>query len=272
MKKLHRPDPCQELSGRLTIDCQNCRGLCCAALAFSRCDGFPSDKAAGEPCRHLDKDFRCAVHAQLQKRGLRGCMAFDCFGAGQRVSGNCDRDWWDDPVLRDELFARFLAVYRLHQMLGLLGEVLSLLPARALWDEALALIAEGDELARQNAPVPADYHGRVSRVLQSAGALVCREACPAAPPKKRMDYIGRSLRSQDLRGRDLSMALLIAADLRGCNLYGANLCGADLRDCDLRGADLGEACFLTQGQLAAARGNKSTRLPPRLCRPDGWEG
>lgn len=273
MRGIHRPDPCPQLSARLAIDCKNCQGLCCAALAFSRCDGFPADKAAGEPCRYLGGDFRCAVHARLGQKGLHGCMAFDCFGAGQRVSGYYPgRDWRSAPALKDALFARFLAVYRLHQMLWLLGETLSLLPAHSLWEEAAALIAEGDELARQPSPGLGEYHRRVSRVLQSAGALVCREAGPAAPGRKRMDYAGRSLRGQSLCGRDMSMALLIAADLRDCNLYGANLCGADLRDCDLRGADLHEACFLTQGQLAAAKGDKTTRLPPRLRRPAGWEG
>nr|WP_243206302.1 pentapeptide repeat-containing protein [Neobittarella massiliensis] len=67
------------------------------------------------------------------------------------------------------------------------------------------------------------------------------------------------------------MALLIAADLRGCDLSGTSLLGADLRDCDLRGADLHSSLFLLQGQLNAARGDSSTRLPAGLCRPVSWQ-
>ena len=101
-----------------------------------------------------------------------------------------------------------------------------------------------------------------------------RRAVPEAARAKHgpRDRVGKDLRGTDLRGKDLSLSLLMAADLSGCDLAGTNLLGADLRDADLRGADLRRCLFLTQGQLAAARGDGTTRLPPRLRRPGSWEG
>ena len=69
----------------LQADCQNCFGLCCVALYFAASEGFPSDKEAGQPCPDLQTDFRCRVHKGLWEKGLKGCMAFDCFGAGQNT-------------------------------------------------------------------------------------------------------------------------------------------------------------------------------------------
>ena len=74
----------------------------------------------------------------------------------------------------------------------------------------------------------------------------------------------------DLRGADLRGAYLIGADLRDADLALADLTGADLRGADLAGADLGEALFLVQSQLDAARGDRRTGLPPNLERPAHW--
>ena len=40
----------EALFNHLKIDCSKCFGLCCVALFFSKCDGFPTDKGAGKPC------------------------------------------------------------------------------------------------------------------------------------------------------------------------------------------------------------------------------
>ncbi|HEY0638512.1 MAG TPA: pentapeptide repeat-containing protein, partial [Pseudonocardiaceae bacterium] len=58
--------------------------------------------------------------------------------------------------------------------------------------------------------------------------------------------------------------------LRGADLRHADLTGADLRGADLRGADLREALFLVRAQLDAARGDRATRLPTALGRPEHW--
>ena len=84
------------------------------------------------------------------------------------------------------------------------------------------------------------------------------------------DLVGRMLRGADLQGADLRGAYLIGADLRGADLRLADLIGADLRATDLRGADLSTSLFLTQFQVNAARGDRTTRLPPLLRSPGHW--
>jgi len=49
----------------LVADCSRCVGLCCVLLPFQRSADFAFDKAAGEPCRHLDDGHRCRIHASL---------------------------------------------------------------------------------------------------------------------------------------------------------------------------------------------------------------
>ena len=70
----------------LLPDCENCFGLCCVALYFSASEGFPINKNAGEPCPNLKQDFHCYIHNNLLEHGLKGCLAFECFGAGQKVA------------------------------------------------------------------------------------------------------------------------------------------------------------------------------------------
>lgn len=64
-------------------DCQNCAGLCCVAFDFERSDDFAIDKPAGAACPHLGADHACKIHASRADFGFRGCIAFDCHGAGQ---------------------------------------------------------------------------------------------------------------------------------------------------------------------------------------------
>ncbi|WP_279166746.1 hypothetical protein [Thomasclavelia cocleata] len=71
---------------QLKTNCSKCSGLCCVALFFSKMDGFPKDKKAGQPCNNLLDDFRCKIHTQLEDRNLKGCIGYDCFGAGQHVT------------------------------------------------------------------------------------------------------------------------------------------------------------------------------------------
>lgn len=75
-----------EMRKMLSIHCAGCKGLCCRELFFSKSDGFPADKPAGKPCAYLMPDFRCGIHNELEARGMKGCMAYDCFGAGQAAA------------------------------------------------------------------------------------------------------------------------------------------------------------------------------------------
>jgi uncharacterized protein YjbI with pentapeptide repeats len=70
----------------LRVDSEKCFGLCCVALYFSASEGFPTNKEAGKPCVNLKPDFTCSVHKSLIDNGLKGCTAYDCFGAGQKVA------------------------------------------------------------------------------------------------------------------------------------------------------------------------------------------
>jgi len=62
---------------------------------------------------------------------------------------------------------------------------------------------------------------------------------------------GADLRYADLRGADLSGAVLSGADLRYADLRGANLSGADLSGADLRYADL-RGAYLSGANLSGA--------------------
>ena len=69
----------------LAADCSRCVGLCCVAPAFAASSDFAFSKPAGVPCRHLAADASCSIHDRLIPSGFPGCVAYDCFGAGQRV-------------------------------------------------------------------------------------------------------------------------------------------------------------------------------------------
>ena len=108
----------------LVADCARCAALCCAALPYARSREFPEDKPAAVPCRHLEEDFRCGIHAGLLEGGWRGCVVFDCFGAGQQVVQVTygGRTWRDDPATADEMFAVFEVVRALHEVRFLLQD------------------------------------------------------------------------------------------------------------------------------------------------------
>lgn len=100
-------------------DCANCMALCCVALVFDRGDMFDHDKFAGSAC-HLLKGHKCSIHTELNTRGYDGCIAYECAGAGQKVSAFYDRDWREDPSqMKDilDVFAVMRDVQDLRQML-----------------------------------------------------------------------------------------------------------------------------------------------------------
>lgn len=108
----------------LRADCTRCAALCCVALAFDRSDLFAFDKAAGEPCSHLDSCGRCRIHEIRAQRGFQGCIDYDCLGAGQRVTQDLfgGRDWRNERALLRPMLRAFAVVRRAHEMLSLLGE------------------------------------------------------------------------------------------------------------------------------------------------------
>lgn len=252
---------------RLEADCSQCFGLCCVALPFARSADFPVDKRAGEPCRNLLADHRCAIHDRLAPEGWRGCVTFDCFGAGQQVSqvtfGGVS--WREAPGTDASMYAVLPVMRQLHEMLAHLHAALDLAP-----DEPLraGLTAGTTDVEAASAGPPDEVlavdlvalRARVGGLLRDVSASEReqrrrRDGIPVPPRLVRAgaDLVGADLHGADLRTADLRGALLIAADLREADLRWADLLGADLRGADLRGARLEGALFLTRPQLAAAR-------------------
>ncbi|WP_425804540.1 pentapeptide repeat-containing protein [Desulfitobacterium sp. Sab5] len=274
------------LRKNLQADCNNCFGLCCTALCFSASEGFPTNKEAGQPCINLQSDFKCSVHTNLAERGLKGCIAFDCFGAGQKVSQISFRgnDWRKVSESAKTMFEVFLIVSRLQELLWYLTEALTLEPSRPIHDNLRTMIDETERLANLNPEelLKLDilvHRAKVDTLLQKTSELVRTEASGGKQKislrRKKvlgrgLDLIGADLRKRDMRGENLRGAYLIAADLRDVDLSGADLIGADFRDADLRGANLSKSIFLTQTQINAAKGNADTKIPSSLSRPMHW--
>jgi hypothetical protein len=232
----------------LRADCARCSGLCCVALPFARSADFAIDKPAGTPCLHLRADFRCGIHARLREEGFPGCVAYDCFGAGQRAT----------QVARGDQVV-FATLLILHELLWYLAEAVERAPS----DELRAAYARTAALAHDPQAVDAAAHRAVVAPLLRAASASVRQP-RSHPYGPGADLAGASLRATDLSDLDLRGATLIGADLRGAILSRTDLIGADLRNADLSGADLRETFYLTRGQVDAARCDAATRLPVRL--------
>lgn len=102
-----------------TSDCSNCAALCCLSLAFDKDDSFAHDKAAGVPCHNLS-GFDCAIHKDLISKGYSGCVAYQCLGAGQRVTALFDTTWRDDPKMTAPMMDAFRQMRAVQSVLQLL--------------------------------------------------------------------------------------------------------------------------------------------------------
>lgn len=274
----------------LRADCARCTGLCCVALTLTRSADFAIDKPSGTPCPNLRDDFGCGIHSRLRASGFPGCTAYDCLGAGQRVTASVravhdDATWRDDAAAARDAFAALPGVTQLHELLWYLTEVLAHPAAAPVHDDARRALADASALA---ALPPAELlaldvgpvRRRVGPVVDRASAAVRAAAArgrgdaPAPALRRRLrpgaDLVGARLSGVDLTGADLRGALLLGTDLRGAVLDAVDLLGADLRGADLRGADLSRALFLLPPQVGGARGDAATRLPAALGRPVHW--
>ena len=262
----------------LRADCARCAGLCCVVPAFSASADFAIDKAAGQACPNLRPDFRCGIHARLRQQGFPGCAAYDCFGAGQKVTQVIfgGQDWRRAPGMAAQMFRVFTIMRQLHELLWYLGEALALPAAGPLHPELGRAFEETERLTR-GTPAALEalemtaYRRNLSALLRRASELARADPGVAGGADLAgADLIGASLAGAELRGASLRGAVLFGADLRGADLRGADLTGADLRGADLRGADLAGSIFLTQSQVDTARGDAGTRLPPPLSSPAHW--
>ncbi len=146
MSHPHDIDPAKRQE--LIADCDRCAGLCCVVPTFAESGDFAYDKEAGVPCRHLQGDFRCDIHSRLREEGFRGCVVFDCHGAGQKVVQHTfgGRDWQGEPNLAPQMFATFRAMRPLHELLMYLSEALKLEAAAELFPELRARFDEIDDI------------------------------------------------------------------------------------------------------------------------------
>jgi uncharacterized protein YjbI with pentapeptide repeats len=247
------------------------------APTFARSSEFAIDKPAGVPCPHLADDHRCSIHDRLQDAGFPGCTAYDCFGAGQRLSEDTfgGRDWRTHREVTAPMMAALPVLRGLHELLWYLGDALAVTSSEPLMAELGSVLAQVEAAAA--APADGiltvdvdDFRSRAAPLLREASRLV------------RLGYDGAELAGHDLSGRDLRGADLTGACLRGARLLGADLTdadlrcadllGADLRGADLSGARLAEALFVTQTQVGGAVGDRRTTIPSDLEPPPHWIG
>ncbi len=264
----------------LKIKCDQCFGFCCVALYFSKCEGFPIDKVAGQPCINLQSDFTCSIHKILRDKGLKGCTSYDCFGAGQKVAQESygDRNWMKEPENSEGMFQVFLVIRQLKEMQWYLTEALVWEETYSLREELKLMITETEKITNFSTKdlINLDltnHRSKVNKLLRKSSDLITQKykIMHSRKLKSTKDFMGANLRRTNLIGADFSGALLIAADLRGNNLSGTNFIGADTRDMDIRGANLKESIFLTQYQINAAIGDRETKLPFQLEKPKYWQ-
>ena len=247
------------------------------APAFAASADFAIDKPVGVPCPNLDQRHRCAIHDRLRPRGFRGCAAYDCFGAGQRVAQQTfvGRDWREAPDIAAPMFTVFAVVRQLHELLWYLADAISLGQAGELGEELVQMQLATERLAADSADallsLDVDAHrAAANALLQRVSEEVRIEVREQPADHRGADMIGADLTGADLRAANLRGALLVAADLRRADLAMADLTGADLRGARLHGADVATSLFLIQAQLDVADGDAETRLPPALVRPGHW--
>lgn len=269
----------------LRADCENCFGLCCVALPFAASADFAINKDGGQPCPNLESNYRCGIHKKLRQKGFHGCVGYECFGAGQKVSQVTfkGKDWRDNQEAATQMFEVFPIMQQLHEMLTYLSEALSLKATVQIHSELRSALDETERLtllsheSLMELDMPA-HRSSVNVLLLRTSELV-RAELPSKPKGSSMqqkkigrgkDLIGANLKGADLRGANLRGAFLIAADLREADFRLTDLIGADFRDADLRGADLTGSIFLTQSQINAAKGDANTKLPSSITRPKHW--
>ena len=98
------------------------------APAFDRSEEFGLDKPACVACPNLGPDDGCRIHDRLELEGFRGCVLFDCLGAGQRVVQElyAGRSWREEPELLPKMWRALKALRAVHEQILLLGAAASL--------------------------------------------------------------------------------------------------------------------------------------------------
>jgi hypothetical protein len=118
----HRVGNDVRLPSALRADCSRCAGLCCVVHSFYSFQGFAFDKPAHSACRHLTLENRCGIHTGLSSRGFSGCVAFDCYGAGQRITQEffAGVSWRTSDETATRIFSAYEACLALHRLMAML--------------------------------------------------------------------------------------------------------------------------------------------------------
>lgn len=158
---------------RLKVECSQCSGLCCTALFFSKIDGFPENKIAGKPCSKLQNNYMCKIHNELDKRNMKGCIGYDCFGAGQHVTQFIYKGetWRTSQSKAEEIFNVFTIIFQLYQIRYFLEESRIIISAKKLRSEIENLINENEEFCNSTPESVLDidienYRNKVNSTLK----------------------------------------------------------------------------------------------------------
>lgn len=159
-----------QLPAQLRADCSACVALCCVIPPFDAVQGFGFDKAAETPCRHLCADHRCGIHDGLIDQGFSGCVAFDCLGAGQRLTALAAQrfgsaDWRARPDVARWLFAAYPRVRQAQEWLARLSLAGAVSGSAALPALAAELEAESARWPDWPATEQAAWQDRVQAAL-----------------------------------------------------------------------------------------------------------
>lgn len=264
----------------LKSDCKNCFGLCCVALPYRKSADFTFNKDSGDPCRNLCSNNLCAIHDRLREKGFRGCVSYECFGAGQHVSQSTynGKDWRENAEHAEEMFAVFPLVQQLHEMLWYLKQALTLKETQSIQTSLQLIYEETVELTvkKPKGILEIDivaHRSNVNALLVETSKMYRSDINNKGKKKrikKDVDFLGANLKGLNLQGENLRGKLMIASNLRDSYLRKADFIGADLRDADLSGADLTDALFLTQSQINSAIGDIHTKIPIYLEKPSHW--
>ncbi|MDD2957191.1 MAG: pentapeptide repeat-containing protein [Lachnospiraceae bacterium] len=260
------------------INCEKCCGLCCVALCFTKSDGFPKDKKAGEVCENLQVNYKCKIHSKLSRQGLKGCVVYDCFGAGQFITRHLklSHEWKSLlPKETEKIINSYLVVLRTHQTLWYLSQCLILRLPQSEKEQAKFLINEGSTLIEKPIEMLAVLDTKLfcekSNAYLKRICTVFQTHSYSANKIQGKNYMGKNMKHKNLEKMDFSMSLLIATNLEQANLCGANFLGADMRDTNISNTDLSQCLFLTQLQINSAKGNSNTSLPSYLYKPKTWD-
>lgn len=164
------------LPAHLKADCSACVALCCVIPPYDAAQGFGFDKPAETPCRHLCADHRCGIHEALIPSGFEGCVAFDCLGAGQRLTALAverfgSADWRERPEVARWLFAAYPRMRRAQEWLARLSLAAAVSGLDGLRELATALDAEAPHWPDWTPQQQGDWQARVQAAL-----------APLAPP------------------------------------------------------------------------------------------